>query len=129
MECCCCLEDTDHSLTCGHHFCIKCSLKYISTRWHDGNLSMSCPMCRNLLDVKCKMRNNVPIFKYDKEIYFTISASGILQQVESHYWPVGNWLREERQGSLPPRLVRCHEAHVLPLLVVNSVDKRERECQ
>lgn len=131
MECCGCLEVTDHVLCCGHHFCKSCSVNFIRARWHSGMLDMSCPLCRQQIDFRCKLRNNTPIFRYDKEIYFTISASGLLEQVEAHCWPLGQWSREESSShpNRPRRLVRCHEARVLPLLVVNSVDKQERECQ
>ena len=113
MACCSCYCETDHGLECGHLMCKKCCIMWISTKWKSGSSNVNCPMCRESLELTCRMNNNRPIFKYDKEIYFTISALGVLEGL-----PVQNqasWVR-----GVQGRLCRCPSVQVLPILTLHS---------
>jgi hypothetical protein len=115
MACCCCYCETDHYLSCSHVMCKKCAILYISTKWKSGSSNVNCPMCREGLKLTCRMNNDKPIFKYDKEIYFTISALGVLVGLPCHPTGQASWAREA--GG---RLGRCPPVEVLPILTLHS---------
>jgi len=115
MACCCCYCQTDHDLSCGHIMCKKCAILYISAKWKSGSSDVNCPMCREELKLTCRMNNDRPIFKYDKEIYFTISALGVLEGLPCHPVRQASWARED--GG---RLRRCPQVEVLPILTLHS---------
>jgi len=123
MTCCICYECAKKRLDCGHVVCRKCTLKYIDTKWKQGDTELNCPMCREKLGLKCIISNGTPIFKYDKEIFFTISALGVLEML-----PEG-WSPREWERGPSHRLTRCAEATVRPILTLHShaYDKREQE--
>ena len=122
MACCSCYCETDHGLECGHLMCKKCCVNWISTKWKNGSSNVNCPMCRNSLKLTCRMNNDRPIFKYDKEIYFTISALGVLEGLPHHPVNQPSWAREE--GG---RLQRCPPVDVLPILTLHSCRAKSME--
>ena len=123
MTCCICYEHAKKRLDCGHVVCRKCTLKYINTKWKQGDTDLNCPMCREKLKLICIISNGTPIFKYDKEIFFTISALGILEML-----PEG-WSPREWERGPSHRLTRCAEAAVRPILTLHpcAYDKLEQE--
>ena len=123
MTCCICYEHAKKRLDCGHVVCRKCTLDYINTLWKQGDTDLKCPMCREKLGLKCIISNGTPIFKYDREIFFTISALGVLKMLPEGWYP-----REWERGP-SSRLTRCAEATVRPILTLHhsSYDKPEQE--
>ena len=130
--CCVCYSSTDHVLNCNHIICKECALKHVSAKWQNGSIDVGCPLCRNKLDLKCRLAKNTTIFKYDREIFFTISASGVLEELPKQFcenlFQGQKWLRPRVQACqkacLTHRLYRLVDAEVLPLLVLNSGDKQ-----
>lgn len=128
MYCCCCYGSTNHVLDCKHIICKDCSLKLISSKWKHGSTCINCPLCRKELDFSCKLLNQKLIFRYDRDIYFTISNTGVFQNLPGiYYHRSAKWMRLAE--SSPQRLQRCSEVRVLPFLFLNSQDKQAQECQ
>ena len=126
--CCCCYAPTNHILDCNHIMCKDCSLKLISTKWKNGTMCINCPLCRKQLEFSCTLLNEIPIFKYDRDIYFTISNTGVFQNLpDIYYHRSAKWMRPT--GPSPRRLHRCSMVHVLPFVFLNFQDRQALECQ